>query len=286
MTSKVFIPADVPQGAHAQYCKNYQAITYENGRLFLFAADQKIEHLNSDFAGKTIPKSVNNPKHLFEIAQQGSIGAFATHLGLIARYGPDYSDINYIVKLNGKTNIVPTTQRDPLSTQLWSVDDVITFQKSSGLKVRGIGYTVYLGSEYESVMLTQAAQTIISAHRHGLVAILWVYPRGKAVKEDRSDALISGATGVAAALGADFVKINPPRSGHKALKTAVHAAGMTKVICTGGHKIPTRSFLKQLNEQLTKGNTFGCAVGRNIFSHELPRAIDITYKIAELLKTR
>ena len=285
MTSKHSIPADIPQGAHALYTKNYQAITYDNGRLFLFAADQKIEHLNQDFSGKSIPEEVNHPRHLFEIAQRGSIGAFATHLGLISRYGKLYPDVNYIVKLNGKTNIVPTTQRDPISLQLWSVDDIVTFKKTSGLNIRGVGYTLYLGSEHESAMLTQAAQTVYQAHQHGLVAILWIYPRGKAVKDERADTVVAGATGVAAALGADFVKINPPRGGYKALKTAIYAAGQTQVVCTGGKKVPTRSYLKQLKDQLAKGATSGCAVGRNIFSYKLEQAIEITKKIAQILQS-
>ena len=122
----LFIPADVPSSAHQEYQKNYTTITTSDGRLFLFAADQKIEHLNNDFHGRAIHPDAASPEHLFKIASTSPIGAFATHLGLIARYGKQYPNIPYIVKLNGKTDLVNSKYTDPISEQLWSVDDVIT----------------------------------------------------------------------------------------------------------------------------------------------------------------
>lgn len=41
-----------------------------------------------------------------------------------------------------------------------------------------------------------------------LSAVLWMYPRGKAVKDEKEPRLIARATGVAACLGSDFVKVN------------------------------------------------------------------------------
>src|SRR5579864_9387764 len=101
MPHSITIPADVPKSAHQTYLAHYAAITKNTGNLFLFAADQKIEHLNTDFYGNTIHPDANSPEHLFKIASQGSIGAFATHIGLIARYGRQYPKIHYIAKLNG-----------------------------------------------------------------------------------------------------------------------------------------------------------------------------------------
>ena len=72
----------------------------------LFAGDQKIEHLNKDFYGKGIAKEDNNPEHLFRIASKATIGGFAAQYGMITHYGRDYKNINYIVKLNSKTNLV------------------------------------------------------------------------------------------------------------------------------------------------------------------------------------
>src|SRR5271170_4243441 len=112
-TKDIPIPADVPPQCHDQYIHNFNAITHNTGRLLLFAYDQKIEHLNTNFYGNNIHPDALNPRHPFEIASQGRIGAFATHLGLITRYAAQYPSINYVVKLNGKTDLIKTEQSEP-----------------------------------------------------------------------------------------------------------------------------------------------------------------------------
>jgi len=255
--------------------------------LFLFAGDQKIEHLNQDFYGKGIPEECADPEHLFKIASKGRVGVFATHLGLIEHYGPDYQDINYLVKLNGKTNLVPTKQKDPVSLLLHSIEDVVCFRDQSKLNITGVGYTIYLGSEFESQMLSQAAQVVYQAHQHDLKAILWIYPRGKAVSDERDPDLLAGAAGVAASLGADFVKINPPRgqtSEQRAvfLKQAVAAAGRTGVICSGGERVDEKEFLQEISDQITIAGASGCAVGRNIHQRTLDDAVRLCGEVAKI----
>src|SRR5512138_3147505 len=102
-------------------------MTRGSGRLMLFAGDQKVEHLNDDFYGPGIDPQDNSPEHMFQIADGAKIGVFATQLGLIARYGMDYPDVPYLVKLNSKTNLVKTAQQDPLSAALWTVKQVVKF---------------------------------------------------------------------------------------------------------------------------------------------------------------
>jgi len=279
---ELFVPADVPSRQARTFRNNYGLITHESGFLFLFAADQKIEHLNKDFYGEGISEEAATPQHLFAIADHYAIGAFATQLGLIARYGASYPNINYIVKLNSKTNLIKTEQQDPISEQLWSVYDVMRFKKNSGFNICGVGYTIYLGSEYESLMLQEAAQIITNAHQEGLVTILWIYPRGKAVG-DYSVELLSGAAGVANALGADFVKLSIPRhEDYNDLIPAVKAAGNTKIIISGGEKVDEETFLKDLADQLQKG-TWGTAVGRNLFQRPSNEAAALAQKISDIL---
>lgn len=282
------VPADVPQKNIDTFIKNHQAITHDTGHLFLFSADQKIEHMNDDFFGPGISPHDNDPKHLFEIAHKGTIGAMATHLGLIARYAKRYSDVNYIVKLNAKTNLIQKEQRDPHSTLLWNVKDVISFQQESALALRGVGYTLYLGSTFEPEMLSQAAHVIFEAHQHGLVAILWMYPRGASITNEKNGHLIAGAAGIAAALGADFAKINPPepsdgKTSEQWLSIAAQAAGTTKLICSGGTTIDPKLFLEKLYAQLKIGTISGCAIGRNIHQKELGQALAFTKAISALV---
>jgi fructose-bisphosphate aldolase/6-deoxy-5-ketofructose 1-phosphate synthase len=277
MSTEVIVPLDVPGENRHKYVDNYLKITKGRGRLMLFAGDQKVEHLNDDFYGTGIDPQNNNPEHMFRIADGAKIGVFATQLGLIARYGMDYPDVQYLVKLNSKTNLVKTSQADPNSRQWLDVSQVVDFKESSGLNILGVGYTVYLGSEHEAEMLHQAAQIVYGAHRHGLVTVLWMYPRGKAVKEEKDPHLIAGATGVAAALGSDFAKVNyPEKAGQnsaEALREVVLAAGRTKVVCAGGEREDVKSFLKQLHDQIHISGASGNATGRNIHQRPLEEAV-------------
>lgn len=284
----ISIPADVPRNMRATYLNNYNTITQNSGRLFLFACDQKIEHMNDDFIPPIAHPDAADPEHLFRIASKGRIGAMATHLGLIARYGNQYNTIPYIIKLTAKTNLIPSTISDPLSELLNDIHDVMIFKHESGLNIAGVGLTLYPGSDQEHSMLKQAANTIFAAHQQGLIALLWIYPRGRAITDETDPHLIAGAVGIADALGADFVKIKPPHNNEKnsssnALKQILPAAGTTRVICSGGPKINSTHFLQELHNQLHIGGTGGCAIGKNIFQRSLPEAIALTNAISSLV---
>ena len=71
-----------------------------------------------------------------------------------------------------------------------------------------IPFTLVVNIEHE--MLSEAAQFIRQAHELGMVSVVWMYPRGKAVANEKDPQLISGAAGVAACIGADFAKVNYP----------------------------------------------------------------------------
>ena len=94
-------------------------------RLPRISRDQKIEHLNEDFydGGESIPLSSNDPGHLFEIGaiahREGTVGVLAAQGGLISLYGRDHPDVPYLVKLNSKSHLVKTKQRDPVSLAMW-----------------------------------------------------------------------------------------------------------------------------------------------------------------------
>ena len=273
----VIIPLDVPKAMRETYVNNYMEMTRGTGRLMLFAGDQKVEHLNDDFYGEGVPEDDADPEHLFRIASQSKIGIFATQLGLISRYGMDYRDIPYLVKVNSKTNLVGTAQADPFSNLWYDVDQVVEFKENSGLNILGVGYTIYLGSEFEAEMLVQAAQVIYDAHQHGMLSVLWIYPRGEAVKDEKDPHLIAGATGVGACLGTDFVKVNyPKKEGAKsaeAFKEAIKAAGRTKVVCAGGSSDEAEAFLKKLHDQIHVSGAQGNATGRNIHQKPLDEAV-------------
>jgi fructose-bisphosphate aldolase/6-deoxy-5-ketofructose 1-phosphate synthase len=283
MADDIVIPLDVPEESRSIYKENFLKISKGSGRLMLFAGDQKAEHLNDDFFGQGIDAQDNDPEHLFRIAARANIGVFATQLGLIARYGMDYSNVPYLVKLNSKTNLVKTSQAEPVSPQWIDVAQVAKFKEQSGLSILGVGYTIYLGSEREGEMLREAAQLVFQAHQMGLLTVLWIYPRGKAVKDEKDPHLIAGAAGVAATLGSDFVKVNyPQKAGQDSahiFREAVQAAGRTGVICAGGEITDARVFLQRLYDQIHVSGASGNATGRNIHQRPLAEAVRLCNSI-------
>lgn len=285
----VNLPADVPAGMANIYEENLRLVTKNTGRLVLFAGDQKVEHLNDDFYGVTksgpIAEDDADPEHLFRIADQGTIGCFATQLGLIARYGRDYPNVPYLVKVNSKTHLIPTSSHDPRS-QDWVTLDQVESLRDAGLNIVGVGYTVYPGSQYESEQMRGAAQVCYEAHRRGMLAVLWVYPRGQAVPNERDPHLIAGCAGLAATLGADFCKVNYPKveegSVPEAFREAVSAAGRTRLITAGGEGTDVESFLQTLHDQISISGASGSATGRNIHQKPLDQAVRMTQAISAI----
>lgn len=274
---KIQVPLDVPSKSKKTYVDNYNYATYGTGNLLLFAGDQKVEHLNYDYYGEDISIDDASPYHLFDIAKESKIGVFATQLGLIAQHGHNYPDIPYVIKMNSKTNFVKPEQEDPFSTQWYSVDQIMEFKETSNLNIIGVGYTLYIGSEFESDMIQQAAQAVYQAHQHGLLSIVWAYPRRKAVTDSTDPHIVASSAGIAAALGADFVKVDCPQVDGKLrpdlLQEAVLAAGNTRLICSGSRQKDPEKFLTELYAQLDLGKVSGNATGRNIHQRALPEAV-------------
>ena len=283
---EVRVPADVMPEARDEYITNYLKATRETGRLMLFACDQKIEHLNKDFYGEGIDIADLDPEHLFKIGSEGVCGVLAGQRGLVAQYAADYPEINYLIKMNSKTNLVGTKQEDPYSPQLYDLDAVLAM-KEAGVNIVGLGYTIYLGSEYEATMMAEAGELIAQAHANGLIVVLWIYPRGKAVTAEKDPDLIAGAAGVALCLGADFVKVNPPkpedgRTPAEALQVASTAAGRCGLVCAGGSTVDAETFLTQLYDQIHVGGADGNATGRNIHQRSLDEAVRLTKAISAI----
>ncbi len=286
----VLVPGDVPKTMRNEYIQNFLTLTHNTGHLMLFAGDQKIEHLNDDFYGQSslgpIAKDDSVPHHLFNIASKARIGVFAAQYGLISRYGPLFPTIPYLVKINSKTHLVKKDQQDPFSSQLVTVQQVIDMKKNSGLNIMAVGYTLYLGSEFEHKMLKEAQQVCIDAHKNGLLVVFWIYPRGKAVLDEKDPHLIAGATGTACALGADFVKVNyPSKEGELSediFKEAVLAAGACNVVCAGGSSTDATKFLTRLHKQIHISGASGNATGRNIHQKPLDEAVRMCNAISAI----
>ena len=173
-----------------------------------------------------------------------------------------------ILKLNGKTSL---PKGEPISRAVCTVDRAIE------LGAKGVGYTIYLGSAHESLMLEEFGAIQEEAHRKGVPAIAWVYPRGEAIKDDTSKEIVAYAARAGLEIGADAVKIKytgEPES----FRWAVKSAGKAKVFMSGGPKTSTDDeFLEQVRGAVSAGAS-GLAVGRNVWQRQDP------FGIADALK--
>jgi DhnA family fructose-bisphosphate aldolase class Ia len=140
-----------------------------------------------------------------------------------------------------------------------------------------------VGSEFEPEMLAEVGKLIAQAHEHGLITVIWAYPRGKSIPDPKDAHVIAGATGVACSLGSDFVKVNFPTQGARALKEAVGSAGRTGVIVSGGDFSTPQEFLKMTYNTLHLAGVAGSATGRNVHEHPLEEAIRMTDALSALV---
>lgn len=228
-----------------------------NGRSMLLAYDQGLEHGPSkDFNDKNV-----DPRMIMETAAKGGFNGVVFQKGVAERFYD--GKVPLIVKLNGKSSL---PKGEPISRQLCSVEQAIS------LGAKGVGYTIYLGSEHEHKMLSEFGDIQEEAHEEGIPAIAWIYPRGAAVQNDTSKEIVAYAARTGLELGADAVKIKytgDPES----FSWAVKAAAGVKVFMSGGPKAPTdEDFLQQVRGVIQAGAT-GLAVGRNVWQNQDPLAM-------------
>ncbi len=228
-----------------------------DGRSVLLAYDQGLEHgPSSDFTDRNI-----DPSFVMDIAVKGGFNGVVFQKGVAERF---YNGkVPLIVKVNGKSNLV---KGEPISRQVCSVDYAVS------LGAKGIGYTIYLGSEREAEMFAEFGRIQEEAHERNLPAIAWIYPRGVAVTNETSKEIIAYAARTALELGADAAKIKYTGDS-ESFSWAVKAAAGVKVFMSGGPKTKTdEEFLKQVKGAIDAGAT-GLAVGRNVWQHQDPLAM-------------
>jgi len=239
------------------------------GRAMYLAYDHGVEHGPVDLIGKSI-----DPNYILDIAVDGGYNAIVLQEGVAEKY---YFDTGYqkkiplILKLNGKSSLVGG---EPISRQLCSVEE------ATRLGAVGVGYTIYLGSEHESEMLKEFSKIEDEAHEKGLVVLVWVYPRGKSVKDDASPEITAYAARMALEMGADIAKIKYCGS-RECFKRAVESAGKTKVVLSGGAKTDKPEDFLEIMKNIMTAGAIGVAVGRNVWQSKEP--LEITEKIKQII---
>jgi len=239
----------------------------KNKKAIFLAYDQGLEHGPADFNDKNV-----DPKYIIDIAKKGGFNALIFQKGIVEKYQKEIlqSKVPLIIKLNGKTKI---SKGEPFSPLVCTVKEAIK------LKASAVGYTIYIGSQYEAKMFEEFEKIEREAHSKGLPVVTWIYPRGKNVKNDASREMMAYAARVGLELGADVVKIKYGGSSSD-LKWAVKAAGKTRVVIAGGTKKSEADFLKQVKDIMDSGAS-GLAIGRNIWQN--PEPLEITKKIKKIV---
>lgn len=245
---------------------NLNKIT-KNGRALFLAYDQGLEYGPDD-----LPPQAIDPNNVLKIALNGGYNAIILHKGIAEKYYTPAmrKKLPLILKLNGKTELV---KGDPVSRQTCSVKEAIS------LGAKAVGYTIYPGSEHESVMFKEFGKIVEQARSKKLPVIAWVYPRGKAIKKETSPENVAYAARAGLELGADIVKIKYCGS-RQGFQNAVKAAGKAKVMMAGGPKTSEKEFLRRVKEVMAAG-AMGIVVGRNVWQASDP--LKISRKIKKII---
>jgi class I fructose-bisphosphate aldolase len=229
------------------------------GRTLILAYDHGLEHGPTDFNIRSV-----DPDFVFDLAVKAKVNGIVVLPGVAEEYGKKYGFyVPLIVKLNGKSYL---PEGEPYSSQFCSVKRAISLGASA------VGYTIYLGSQYEARMLKEFGRIVEEAHSRHIPAVAWVYPRGQAVKDELSTETLAYAARTGLEMGADIVKLkyNDDTEG---FKWVVRNAGMVDVVVAGGEKHQDYlSFLRMVKNTLEAGAK-GIAVGRNVWQSENPLGI-------------
>ena len=224
------------------------------GKGILLAYDQGLEHGPSkDFNEKSV-----DPAYILEIAEKGKFTGIIFQKGVAEKYYD--GKVPLVIKVNGKTSL---PKGEPIASQICSV------KQARALGAKAVGYTIYLGSAHENLMLSEFGRIQQEAHELGLAAIAWIYPRGEAVTNDTAPEIVAYAARAGLEVGADAVKIKYTGDSDS-FRWAVRSAGAARVFMSGGPKAPTdEAFLTQVKGAIDAGAS-GLAVGRNVWQHERP----------------
>lgn len=233
-----------------------------NKRCLLLAYDHGLEHGPRDFNERNV-----NPEEILRIAEEGPFTGIILQKGVVEKYCSSF-DVPLILKVNGKSSLNP---------RKYSALNC-SFERAMELGADAVGFTIYPGSIYESKMQEEFRKIQEKATQNDIPTILWSYPRGKGVKNEKSLDTIAYAARISLELGADYTKVKYPSKGD--FSWVVKNAGKTKVLCSGGGFESEEKFLEKIKNVIGSGAS-GLAVGRNIWKRDNP--LEISKRISNII---
>ncbi len=270
-----------------------QGLFQTYGKTIILPYDQGLEHGPRDFFSS---KFAEDPLHIIDIAKKGHYNAVVLHVGNARRYFKHmYNQVPLVLKVNGKTEI--PSDEEPLSPITATIDEALQ------LSAIAVGYTLYIGSPRQDEDIEQFTYVREEAHRAGLPVIVWSYPRGREIEAKggkNSLYAVEYAARVAAELGADMIKVNVPSLKKNAavpapyrdfdtdlldaIKRVISTTGGVPVIFAGGEMVSDEDLLEKASLCIRAGGS-GFIFGRNIWQRPLDKALDITRRLKETIRT-
>ena len=200
---------------------NLQSL-FDHGRLAgtgyvsILPVDQGIEHsAGASFAPNT---EYFDPENIVKLAVEGGCNAVASTLGVLGMVARKYAHrIPFILKLNHNEFLSYPNQYDQIR--------FASVRQGFEMGARGVGATIYFGSEESKRQIQEVTEMFKQAHELGMFTVLWCYLRNAAFKTKEADYhLAADLTGQANHLGvtieADIIKQKLPEcnGGYNAVK--------------------------------------------------------------------
>lgn len=192
---------------------NFQAMVKmgrlsNSGYLSILPVDQGIEH--SAGASFAMNPDYFDPKNIIKLAVEGGCNAVASSYGVLSSVSRRYAHrIPFILKLNHNELLTYPNKHDQVFfSQVESAFD---------MGAKGVGATIYFGSEESSRQIQEVAAAFQRAHELGMFCVLWCYLRNPAFKTEETDYhlaadLSSQANHLGVSLGADLIKQKMPEN--------------------------------------------------------------------------
>jgi class I fructose-bisphosphate aldolase len=266
------------------------------GKMVILPVDQGFEHGPARSFAPNPP--AYDPRYHCELAVEAGCNAYAAPLGFLEAGAREFAgQVPLILKLN--SHDVLLEEKDPQPALTGSVGDALR------LGCVGIGFTIYPGSAHRIAMYEQIRAYAEEAKRHGLVVVIWSYPRGSGLSKQGETAIdVCGyAAHIAAQLGAHLIKVKLP-SAHVEQEAArkvyekekiqigtladrvrhvVQCAfnGRRLVIFSGGPAEADEVVLEEVRA-IRDGGGFGSIIGRNSFQRRKADALRLLESVMKI----
>jgi len=266
------------------------------GKLVILPVDQGFEHGPGRSFAPNPP--AYDPRYHFQLALDAGCNAYAAPLGFLEAGAREFAgDLPLILKASSHDLLM--NEKDPDQALTATVHDALR------LGCVGIGFTIYPGSANRLKMYEMVRAQAEEAKKHGLVVIVWAYPRGSELSKEGETAIdVCGyAAQIACQLGAHIAKVKIPtahleqpeaRKVYEAQNVPIATlperiahvvqcafGGRRIVIFSGGTETSDDALLEEVRG-IQAGGGFGSIIGRNSFQRTHDDAVRLLGQITDI----